>query len=118
MTRSRDLILFEEAFHNEFVSINASIEALQNEFNVMQLPEEFNQTESDQQSVANQSEASNQSRASSSGSSSGEKNQSIDTFLAGSGPITFKGISLTIWTQFKEIFNRISEEKNYNLEEM
>ncbi|PKC54162.1 hypothetical protein RhiirA1_477853 [Rhizophagus irregularis] len=32
--------------------------------------------------------------------------------------ITFKGISLTIWTQFKQIFDKIKAEKRFNLEEM
>ncbi|PKY49648.1 hypothetical protein RhiirA4_423115 [Rhizophagus irregularis] len=35
-----------------------------------------------------------------------------------SEPITFKGISLTIWTQFKQIFDKIKAEKRFNLEEM
>src|SRR5438034_1293179 len=38
--------------------------------------------------------------------------------LAGSGEISFKGIRLTVWTQFKEIFDRIRAEKRFNLEEM
>ncbi|PKK58779.1 hypothetical protein RhiirC2_763153 [Rhizophagus irregularis] len=57
--------------------------------------------ETDQQSVLNHSEASNRSHASSD-----------------SEPITFKGISLTIWTQFKQIFDKIKAEKRFNLEEM
>ncbi|GBC36903.1 uncharacterized protein OCT59_003104 [Rhizophagus irregularis] len=57
--------------------------------------------ETDQQSVSNHSEASNRSRA------------SFDSEL-----ITFKGISLTIWTQFKQIFDKIKAEKRFNLEEM
>jgi hypothetical protein len=37
---------------------------------------------------------------------------------SGSEPITFEGISLTIWTQFKQIFDKIKTEKRFNLEEM
>jgi hypothetical protein len=36
--------------------------------------------------------------------------------FAGSGPITFKGISLTVWTQFKQLFNQIRDEKGFNSE--
>jgi hypothetical protein len=31
--------------------------------------------------------------------------------LVGSDPITFKGISLTVWTQFKQLFDQIRDEK-------
>src|SRR3954462_4046933 len=54
--------------------------------------------------VSNHSVASNRSHAS--GSSSGSE------------PMSFKGISLTIWTQFKQIFDKIKAEKRFNLEEM
>ena len=40
------------------------------------------------------------------------------SYLADSGLLFFKGISLTVWTQFKEIFDRIRAEKRFNLEEM
>ena len=90
----------EEACRNDFASVNASIGALQNGLIQYYAIARRNQpVETDQQSVSNHSEAS-------SGSSSS------------SGPITFKGISLTIWTQFKEIFDKIKAEKNFNLEEM
>ncbi|GBC12718.1 hypothetical protein GLOIN_2v1488634 [Rhizophagus irregularis DAOM 181602=DAOM 197198] len=85
-----------------FSSVNASIEALQNgliqyyAIVIRNLP-----IETDQQSVSNHSEASNRSHASSSRSSSS------------SGSMTFKGASLTIWTQFKEIFDKIKAEKRF-----
>ncbi|CAG8474638.1 8687_t:CDS:2 [Ambispora leptoticha] len=34
------------------------------------------------------------------------------------GQLTFTGISLTIWNQFKQIFNWIMTKNNYTLEEM
>ena len=55
--------------------------------------------------MSNYSKASNRSYASSSGSSSG------------SGPITFKGISLTIWNSGPNS-SKIKAEERFNLEEM
>ncbi|RIA83163.1 hypothetical protein C1645_834236 [Glomus cerebriforme] len=90
----------EEACRNDFSSVNASIEALQNGlFQCYRINRRIEPAETNQQSVSNHSEAS-------SGSSSS------------SGPITFKGISLTVWTQFKEIFDKIKAEKRFNLEEI
>ena len=72
----------EEACRNDFVSVNTSIEALQNGLiQCYTINRRIQPAETDQQSVLNHSEAS-------SGSSSS------------SGPITFKGISLTIWTNY------------------
>ncbi|CAB5388298.1 unnamed protein product [Rhizophagus irregularis] len=61
--------------------------------------------ETDQLSVASQSETSSQSRASISSSS-------------GSSAIIFRGISLTVWTRFKQLFDQIRDEKRLNSEEM
>ena len=94
------LNVFEEACRNDFASVNASIEALQNELiQCYTINRRIQPAETDQQSVSNHSEASSESSSSSS-------------------PITFKGISLTIWAQFKEIFDKIKAEKRFNLEEM
>ncbi|PKY50227.1 hypothetical protein RhiirA4_423575 [Rhizophagus irregularis] len=61
--------------------------------------------ETDHLSMASQSETSSQSHANSSGSSD-------------SGPITFRGISLTVWTRFKQLFDQVRDEKRLNTEEM
>ena len=93
----------EKACRNDFASVNASIEALQN--GLIQCytnNRRIQPVETDQ--VSNHSEASNRSHASRSSS--------------GSEPMSFKGISLTIWTQFKQIFNKIKAEKRFNLEEI
>jgi len=90
----------------EFESINASIVTLQSEINqryAMILRTE--EIEFDQQSVMSQ--ASNHSAGQASNHSS-----------ASSGQLTFTGISLTVWNQFKQIFDRIMTENNYTLEEM
>ncbi|RIA84659.1 hypothetical protein C1645_831913 [Glomus cerebriforme] len=90
----------EEACRNDFASVNASIEALQNGLiQCYTLNRRIQPVKTDQQSVSNHSEASSRSSSS-------------------SGPITFKGISLTIWTQFKEVFDKIKAEKRFNLKEM
>ncbi|PKC58519.1 hypothetical protein RhiirA1_400588 [Rhizophagus irregularis] len=65
----------------------------------------YQPVETDQLSVASQSETSSQPHACSSGSSS-------------SGLITLGGISLAVWTRFKQLFDQIREEKGLNSEEM
>ena len=68
----------EEACRNDFASVNASIEALQNGLIQYYAIARRNQpVETDQQSISNYFEASSRS-------------------LSSSGPITFKGISLTV----------------------
>jgi hypothetical protein len=98
----------------------------------MQLPEEFSQSkfETDQMSTVGQSgrhikpiTVQGTSSSGSSGKQSGINISSmlslfIIQYITGSGPITFRGISLTIWTRFKQLFDQIKEEKGFNLEEM
>ncbi|RGB23235.1 hypothetical protein C1646_748259 [Rhizophagus diaphanus] len=50
--------------------------------------------------------------------SASQNQQPSSKSSSSSGPITFKGISLTIWTQFNDIFDKIKADKNFNLEEM
>ena len=69
--------------------------------------------ELDQQSVMSQ--ASNHSAGQASNYSAG---QASNHSSASSGQLTFTGISLTVWNQFKQIFDRIMTENNYTLEEM
>ncbi|PKC12174.1 hypothetical protein RhiirA5_373284 [Rhizophagus irregularis] len=42
----------------------------------------------------------------------------VSEFCPDSGPITFRGISLTVWTRFKQLFDQIRNEKRLNTEEM
>ncbi|UZO11140.1 uncharacterized protein OCT59_002712 [Rhizophagus irregularis] len=96
----------EEACRNDFSAINASIENLQNEMiRQYAVARRIQPVETDQLSMADKSETSNQSHANSSGSSD-------------SGPITFRGISLTVWTRFKQLFDQIRDEKGLNTEEI
>ncbi|CAG8497393.1 11954_t:CDS:1, partial [Ambispora leptoticha] len=44
--------------------------------------------------------------------------QASNHSFASSEQLTFTDISLTIWNQFKQIFNQIITENNYTLEEM
>ncbi len=90
----------KESCHNDFVSVNASIKAFQNGLiQYYTINRKIQLAKTDQQSVSNHSEALSKSSSSLS-------------------PITFKSISLTIWTQFKKIFDKIKAEKNFNLEEI
>ncbi|CAG8614752.1 9680_t:CDS:2, partial [Ambispora leptoticha] len=77
--------------------------------------------EFDQQSVMSQ--ASNHSAGQTSNYSAGQASnysagQTSNHSSASSGQLTFTGISLTVWGQFKQIFDRIKTENNYTLEEM
>ncbi|GBC44514.2 hypothetical protein GLOIN_2v1846435 [Rhizophagus irregularis DAOM 181602=DAOM 197198] len=106
------LNIIEEARRNDFGrisseinSINSSIEALQNKMirhYTLAVTRRIQPIETDQLSMASPS---SQSRASISSSS-------------GSSAIIFRGISLTVWTRFKQLFDQIRDEKRLNSEEM
>ncbi|CAG8653891.1 7330_t:CDS:2 [Ambispora leptoticha] len=97
----------------EFESINTSIVTLQSKINqcyTMILRTE--EIEFDQQSVMSQ--ASNHSTGQASNYSTGQ----ASNYSASQASNYSAGISLTIWNQFKQIFDQIMTENNYTLEEM
>ncbi|CAG8485521.1 6531_t:CDS:1 [Ambispora leptoticha] len=106
----------------KFESINVSIVTLQSEINqcyAMILRTE--EIEFDQQNVMSQAfnhsadQASNYSTGQASNYSTGQASNHSSASLR---QLTFTGISLTVWNQFKQIFDQIMTKNNYTLEEM